>query len=83
MDSKITVKLRGANRIDNSKDGNPRFDVLTSEGIFRTEPDAAVNYELPNYVGLADQVTDSWLGREVELTVRGPYQQVIGIGLLP
>ena len=39
-------------RLTNSRNGNPRYRIVTRDhGAFTTAADAAVNYELPNFFG--------------------------------
>lgn len=45
----ITCTLHSAERLNNSVNGNPRFHLHTSEGIYTTQTDAACCYEITNY----------------------------------
>ena len=54
----VTGTVTAAERINNSADGNPRYSVTIAcdDGFVRmyaTAADAAVNFELPNYVANA------------------------------
>lgn len=54
----VTGTVTAAERINNSADGNPRYSVTIAcdDGYVRmyaTAADAAVNFELPNYVANA------------------------------
>lgn len=46
----ITVEtdLYGAERLPNSTNGNPRFTLLTGDGSYRTQADAACSYDVDN-----------------------------------
>lgn len=51
----VTGTVTAAERINNSADGNPRYSVTIDcdDGrvrMYATAADAAVNFELPNYV---------------------------------
>ena len=45
----ITVDLYGAARLNNSRNGNPRFTLRTSDGPIATQTDAAIGYEVENF----------------------------------
>ena len=49
----------GANRLKNSTNGNPRWRLRTSVGVFVTQSDSAVNYDVNNFLhsslGLVDK----------------------------
>lgn len=54
----VTGTVTAAERINNSADGNPRYSVTIDcdDGrvrMYATAADAAVNFELPNYVANA------------------------------
>ena len=51
------VRVFTMTRLGNSKDGNPRYDLYTSRGTYRTANDASCAYENP----------ESWLGKWVTL----------------
>ena len=66
MDKQMTAVFYGATRKRNSKYGNPSFELMTSEGIFRTETDAAVNYSIANYTGRS---SDNLVNQSVRFTL--------------
>lgn len=48
----IPARIVRLARLQNTKDGNPRFNVITEGGgAFTTEPDGAVGFTIQNYVG--------------------------------
>jgi hypothetical protein len=55
-----SMKVTKLKRLNNTKNGNPQWDVFTTEGVHRTKPDAQVGHEIQN-----------WEGREVWLTIDG------------
>lgn len=57
MNRSVHVKIFRIVRLKNSPDGNPRYDLYTSEGAYRTKNDAHAVY----------QISDSWVGRTVTL----------------
>jgi hypothetical protein len=46
----ITTDLFSATRQGCSVNGNPRFDLHTSDGTYRTQSDAGISYEVYNIV---------------------------------
>lgn len=48
--STIATDLFSATRLTNSTNGNPRFDLHTSDGTFRTQSDATCSYYVANIV---------------------------------
>ena len=50
----MLTSLHGARRLKNSVNGNPRFDLATSDGVFTTQSDAAISYEIENMVHRID-----------------------------
>lgn len=52
--SEIVTTLYAAGRLNNSVNGNPRFDLYTSHGRIRISSDAAVGYEVTNYTNRID-----------------------------
>ena len=65
---KIQTKIRAITRRVNSADRNPRYTVVTDDGVFGTIDDGAVNYGLTN---------SEYRGGDVILTVRG--SSIIGV----
>jgi hypothetical protein len=64
----IPAKIVELKRRENTKDGNPRFHVITEGGgSFPTMPDGQVGYTIQNYVG-----------QDVILTV-DPWNRVIDV----
>ena len=55
---KITATLFSAQRIKNSTNGNPRFRLSTSEGVYDTKADAEVGYDIKNHTGGGKRVVD-------------------------
>lgn len=49
-DITFTAIFHGAERLNNSTNGNPRWRLLTSEGSFNTDSDASVGYEVANFL---------------------------------
>jgi hypothetical protein len=47
----FTATIQGIQRMLNSHDGCPRYRVFTPTGTYTTEPNAQVNFLLPNYRG--------------------------------
>lgn len=46
---KATIEIAGVERLQNSKNGTPRWRVFTKDGAtFTTSPDSAVNYAIDN-----------------------------------
>lgn len=43
------VQILAAERINNSRNGNPGWKLHTSEGTFLTSPDASLGYAISNY----------------------------------
>jgi hypothetical protein len=48
MTHQITTTITGTTRDTNSKDGNPRYTVFTSDGTWRTAEDGQVGYGITN-----------------------------------
>lgn len=48
--STVATDLFSATRLTNSTNGNPRFDLHTSDGTFRTQSDASCSYDVDNIV---------------------------------
>jgi hypothetical protein len=44
----VATDLFSATRLTNSTNGNPRFDLHTSDGTFRTQSDASCSYDIAN-----------------------------------
>jgi hypothetical protein len=67
----ITVTLTNAHRAGTSANGNPSWDLYTEQGIYRTESDSSIGYEVENRTTRPDgpRADDSWIGREVVLTL--------------
>jgi hypothetical protein len=63
-DKKFTAVFKGADRLPNSSNGNPRWLLLTSEGNYGTEPDASLGYEVSNHL----HSTLGLVGKRVEFT---------------
>lgn len=42
------VNLLGVTRLPSSRNGNPRFALLTDSGTFKTATDSAISYEVEN-----------------------------------
>lgn len=49
----ITTTVHALHRLNNSVNGNPRYDIHTSDGVFRTQSDAAFVYGIGNDGGPA------------------------------
>lgn len=43
------VEVYSISRLNNSNYGNPRYKMETSEGVFKTQPDAMLGYGLENF----------------------------------
>ncbi len=59
---KFTATFISATRKGTSRNGNPTWDLVTSDGVFRTQTDSSVGYSVSNYTG----GPDSLIGQEVE-----------------
>lgn len=46
---KFTAIFQCAFRLDNTRDGNPVWEVYTSSGVYRTEDNAHVGHEMVDY----------------------------------
>lgn len=78
MERTITARFGSIVRYSRlSANGNPRYMVHTDKGSFATEPDAQVNYVLPNH---DSDKTDSWIGLQVTFT-RNDSGNIIGMEL--
>jgi hypothetical protein len=51
-----------------SRNGNPSYDVITSEGTFRTETDGSIGYSIPNYTNT--RLSSSLIGKKAKFHVR-------------
>lgn len=74
--------IRGITRRTNSRNGNPRFILHTSEGDYRTQDDAAMGYAVENYTN--SRFPDTYvIGDNVPAVVllATPTGQVWGIEL--
>lgn len=67
---KITTHLIFAHRLENSRNGNPRYDVATADGTYRTASNSAAGYVLSS--GMMD--------RPVTLTLN-PRKQIVKVEL--
>lgn len=69
----VTVTLRGAERGTNTRDGNPRWRLFTSDGEYATAPDSQLGHDVPNHAGDTETAggspTESWINRRVVLTL--------------
>lgn len=65
----IVCTFLGANRCKRlSTNGNPSFDVITSEGTFRTETNGSIGYSISNYTNT--RLDTSLIGKTVKLSLR-------------
>ncbi len=46
--STVETRIEKIERMNNSKDGNPRFRLHTADGAYATMPDASVAYGIEN-----------------------------------
>lgn len=67
-DVKQRAKITHVERRTNSHDGNPRWEVHTTIGIFRTKDDGAVNYA----------ISRALIDKEVELTLDS-HRRIVGV----
>ena len=61
---KFTATFLGAKRLNNSVNGNPTWELVTSQGTYKTQTDASLGYEVSNHTG----GPNSLIGKEVEFT---------------
>jgi len=48
------MKIIRLKRLRNTKDGNPQWEVQTSEGFYKTKPDAQIGHTIQNWEGRDD-----------------------------
>lgn len=65
MDKKFVATLHGATRKNNSADGNPTWQIHTSEGDYLTQTNASIGYDVDNHT---NSRSESWVGKRVEFT---------------
>lgn len=46
----VLATVTALTRLRNSRDGNPRYEVNTDQGVFTMKPDAAVAYQISDYL---------------------------------
>lgn len=64
-DQKFVATFYGATRHGTSVNGNPTWNLRTSEGVYRTQSDAGLGYSIGNYIGRSD---NALIGKRVEFT---------------
>ena len=57
VSSSIPAEVFRIIRLKNSPDGNPRYDIYTSKGTFRTQNDSHAAYQNP----------EAWVGKTITL----------------
>jgi hypothetical protein len=57
MNHTIEATFQGAQRLINSRDGNPQYRVFTMNGSYLTKVDAQVNFEVTNHIGKPVRLT--------------------------
>ena len=62
----FVATLHGATRKNNSRNGDPTWELNTSEGCYHTGQDSAIGYTVDNHTG-AD-CAEPWIGRQVRFT---------------
>lgn len=70
MSHVIETKLNGYRKLANSKNGNPRYDLDTEAGTYRTKPDIQDAYKISGYL----------VGKSIKIHV-GARDQVFGISV--
>ena len=60
----FVATLHGAARKNNSRNGNPTWELNTSAGCYRTETDGSIGYDVQNRT----HSTLGWIGRQVRFT---------------
>lgn len=63
-DPTVTAKFLGATHKGTTRNGNPRYEIHTSEGTYTMATDASLGYSIGNYTGGPDSLID----QEVVLT---------------
>lgn len=50
MSKNVTIRTRlfSVERLNNSRNGNPRYKLYTEDGFFITQTDAQLGYQIPN-----------------------------------
>ena len=56
-ETKVVVTF--VQRLANSRNGNPRYELTTSAGQMRTGTDSGVGYELPNAFRVGEEINVS------------------------
>lgn len=66
MEKTILVTVSGLTRHRNSESGNPRYTVHTDQGAFEMKPDAALAYEVSDYL----------IGKRITVTYDGNHRML-------
>ena len=57
----MRLRILSLKRLRNSVNGNPRWELTTTHGVYKTLEDGSVNYE----------ISQAWEGREVTVQIDG------------
>jgi hypothetical protein len=74
MSTVVTTELYGAERLNNSVNGNARFKLFTSGDYYVTKSDSACNYDVQNI--LRDIRGDGFVKVELTLTRAGRVEGI-------
>lgn len=64
----VRTTLIGTRRLNCSSNGNPRFELITTDGRFTTQSDAACSYDVDN---IARRIPDNGLSVLLRTTPAG------------
>lgn len=67
--SEFTATFYGAHPLKYSVNGNPRFELNTSQGFYRTEVDGQIGYSVQNYTNT--RISESLVEKLVVFTTNG------------
>jgi len=74
MAATFVATFHGATRKDNSRNGNPTWQLHTSEGDYLTETDGSIGYEVSNRT--STRTGDSFINKRVRFVTTGRGQRV-------
>lgn len=77
----FTATFHGATRKNNSRNGNPTWQLHTSEGDYLTATDGSIGYDVDNRTNT--RTDDSYIGKRVQFTTTGRGQRVTHWKLAP
>lgn len=78
----MIVQLYSVERLNNSVNGNPRFDLHTDSGTFTTSSDSACSYDVENIARLipGGPMTIQGLTVSLSLTKAKRVQDIVVVG---